>query len=740
MKKLLMVAAQYMRRAVRRRIHSRDTVKTPTRFVFLACILVFLSCEATNEPSIVTEVIVAPEAHTINALGDSVRLTAEARDANGDPIPNKMFAWSSSSESIVMVSSSGMVTAVGNGRASINATTDGVSGSALITVDQVPASVAISRTDVTFRWIGSFATLTAEALDSAGNPLANATFIWSSSAPSVATVDSVGRVTAMSEGVSTITAATEGVSGSANIIVAIYKATIITRTEGLDASEGFDGWAVTHLGESRFSMGANDTSVISLAVFSILRETPVDVYLRNVPSDCSLPGTVHKISAYADTTLFFDISCNIPVDYRVTIITKTDGPDAPENFEGLATTHLAESRFSTGANDTSVVLLREFDILRGFPVEIRLTNVPANCDGPLVQNISTFADTTMFIDVRCHLRLLPGEYAVSPNGSTVFLNSQRDRLFDPAARTEIYSVSIDGSGLTNLSQSPTSNDQFIRGGLSSDGSKILFESDRRGCLFAVCSDIFVLTVSDKSIIQITNRDEGDFGPAWSPDGSKIAFLCRYDGNQELCVVDSDGANLTRLTFSALLRVRRVDGWSPDGTKILYQAASGVANQDISIWVAESDGSGVVALSSEKGDLDPMFSPAGDRIAFVTVDPDFEIAVMDADGTMRANISQSPETIDNAPVWSPDGTQISFIKSGTTTGAPNVVWLMQRDGSLQIPLTSPSDSFPDVWGPAFWFPSGSELLISQIVENRIGFREVALFKIDSDGKNLKRVSQ
>ena len=87
-----------------------------------------------NGPPAVASVVVTPENPTLVSLGETVQLTASARDASGNTISGKTFTWSSSDVSIVTVNASGLVTAVANGTTSVKATTDGIPGSASATV------------------------------------------------------------------------------------------------------------------------------------------------------------------------------------------------------------------------------------------------------------------------------------------------------------------------------------------------------------------------------------------------------------------------------------------------------------------------------------------------------------------------------------------------------------------------------------------------------------------------------
>ena len=97
-----------------------------------------------NGPPAVASVVVTPVNASLVSLGETVQLTASAQDASGNTLSGKTFTWSSSGQSVATVGSSGLVTAVANGSATITATTDGVNGTATVDVSQV-ATLAFKR-------------------------------------------------------------------------------------------------------------------------------------------------------------------------------------------------------------------------------------------------------------------------------------------------------------------------------------------------------------------------------------------------------------------------------------------------------------------------------------------------------------------------------------------------------------------------------------------------------------------
>ena len=171
------------------------------------------------EPARPTTVTVSPATHELTALGTTVQLSAEVRDQNARVMAGATVTWTSSASLMATVDASGLVTAAGNGTATITASAGSASGSAVVTVMQSVASVEVSPSVDELTALGQTVQLTAEAFDENGHAVAGAEFSWESSAVAVATVDAGGLVTAVAEGVATITASAGSASGSAVVTV-----------------------------------------------------------------------------------------------------------------------------------------------------------------------------------------------------------------------------------------------------------------------------------------------------------------------------------------------------------------------------------------------------------------------------------------------------------------------------------------------------------------------------------------
>ena len=113
-----------------------------------------------------------------------------------------------------------------------------------------------------------------------------------------------------------------------------------------------------------------------------------------------------------------------------------------------------------------------------------------------------------------------------------------------------------------------------------------------------------LNDSPNSTPPITNSTANDTFPAWSPDGTKIAFQSDRDGNTNIYVMNTDGTGQVSLTNSPANDSSST--WSPDGTKIAFQSDR---DGNSEIYVMNFDGSGQSRLTNNAAtDGDPAWSP------------------------------------------------------------------------------------------------------------------------------------
>ena len=154
-------------------------------------------------------------------IGQTAQLDAVALDSVGDTLSltGRTVTWKSSKGSVASVNGAGLVTAGNIGNAVITATVDGQQGFASVTVAQVPVANVLVTPSLDTLVLGQSTNLSAQPVDSAGDPLSGRTVTWNSSDDNVAIVSSTGHVVSQGAGTATISATSEGHQGAATIVV-----------------------------------------------------------------------------------------------------------------------------------------------------------------------------------------------------------------------------------------------------------------------------------------------------------------------------------------------------------------------------------------------------------------------------------------------------------------------------------------------------------------------------------------
>ena len=220
---------------------------------------------------------------------------------------------------------------------------------------------------------------------------------------------------------------------------------------------------------------------------------------------------------------------------------------------------------------------------------------------------------------------------------------------------------------------------------------------------------------------LTHSDPGDYAPAWSPDGTKIAygtdFVERSSGRfstKGTWVMNADGSGQQQLTTGLDL----VPHWSPDGARIAFSrygtgrepADRPAAYPGLALWTVNADGTGERQLTDGTFvDSSGSWSQDGRMISFLRVPIDgggAGIWVVNADGTGAREVTAIGDVVDGSPSWSPDGTQIVYSRDGVVAGnsAPRI-WVVNVDGTDDHMVL-------DEWGTdPTWSPDGSQIAYS-----------------------------
>jgi Tol biopolymer transport system component len=255
-------------------------------------------------------------------------------------------------------------------------------------------------------------------------------------------------------------------------------------------------------------------------------------------------------------------------------------------------------------------------------------------------------------------------------------------------------AAADGTGQTQLTNSETPEPTNVTAGehgpaWSSDGERIAYigtTPDSSAIIFVMNADGSGETqlTTGRAVIPFSGK------PAWSPNGTTIAYADWTSGHQGIFLINADGSGVTRLTDGTDAGA----AWSPDGTKIAFVRT--LVGRGDDVYVVNTDGSGLTRLTRDPGDSRHYlaWSPDGTKITF---ELGGNIYLVNGNGTGLTQLTFGPRA--DLPAFRQDGSKIAYYLSDVTQ---NQLYLMNLDGSGETPL-SPAWSLGRPSSPAAWRP-------------------------------------
>ncbi len=231
-----------------------------------------------------------------------------------------------------------------------------------------------------------------------------------------------------------------------------------------------------------------------------------------------------------------------------------------------------------------------------------------------------------------------------------------------------------------------SNEPIMSPAWSPDGSQLAYVSFERG--HAV---VFIQSLATRQRSVLADFPGSCSAPAWSPDGKRLALVLTHEGSSQIYTVRNDGTDLHRVTFSETIDTEPV--FSPDGTFLLFTSDRGGSAQIYRVGV---DGGNAERLTFDgNGNFSPRFSPDGKSFVFSHFDGSlFYIAVQDFE-TQQMQILTGGGW-EKKPSFAPNGKLILFATESQGRGILSTV---SSDGRVKQKMVAQrGDIREPVWGP------------------------------------------
>ena len=644
----------------------------------------------------VAEVQVAPPSVTIK-VGERTGLLATAFDRVGNVIPTVRLIWQSNNIQVAKVDNDGTVTGVSGGVAIIEARVGTRKGQAVVQVVGAslqagggqaqtpprpptgqqppsealvgqpagtgPASVLRIEPPTIYLLPSENTRVFPRALKDDGTPAAPVAVTWRSLREDIATVDQNGVVVALAAGQGTIqVTALTGLTATAPVVVqqteiAIAEPSPLTLGPGeIDTvhvvvpgqgnrtiSPLSLQWASTDPTIARVTLTGIVTAVApgraALIVSGLLQSKRVDVVVyKAVEKLAVLPSPKSEIPVPIQSTTKFQAQALTPDNVVV--------PEAPLRWS---------------VSDSSIAA---FDPATGVLTGRKAGRAQLTVKGPsqglaVTWSIRVIAGSVKLATARLGLSLgkryvMRANYADETGtiiGPATGLTWASDNP-QVAVIAEDGTITAAGYGHGRITATAPGGkraaaDVFVQG-------EIVLASSRTGR--------FQLYAVERSNLAQFRKVSGDTStaadPAFSPDGSRIAFVSLRDGQPEIYVMDADGSDVARLTNSAA-----VDGgpaFTADGQAVAFHSQR---TGHLQVFVQQITGSDAIQLTQEPAtNSDPTVSPDGETIAFVSNrEGNNDIWLMSKDGTNQRAFTHTPQIKESEPRFLRDGTLAYLVE-------------------------------------------------------------------------------
>jgi hypothetical protein len=397
------------------------------------------------------------------------------------------------------------------------------------------------------------------------------------------------------------------------------------------------------------------------------------VTLGNVAANCTLSGESTRtvsVAAAGVTEVRFELVC-VPTGLAITTV--TTGVDRPDEYRVLVNDQPSAFIGSTASGTVGRLTPGSYTVKLIAPAHcaaaggnVVTVNVAAKAMTPVsfavtctaavrLEKIAYVNDTTIGTTKERWVGTVnlngtgaevfrPGDSPAWSPDRTRFVFSAT-RCFDP--RDDNGTVC---EGKLQLVDPETGNITLLSGGQhgfhpawTGTNQAVAFETDAGTPGDDMDLNVMTFTAADTLTKLPIPGPQSLERPTWSPDGTRVAFACRWATTTDLCIVNRDGSGLVRLTEDA----QRDDhpAWSPDGTRIAFTRYPVGSTSDASAEIVLMDVATRQITPLTQG-LDPAWSPDGSKLVFAGGDGLF---VIGANGANRTRVTTGAH---RAPAWRP----------------------------------------------------------------------------------------
>lgn len=231
-----------------------------------------------------------------------------------------------------------------------------------------------------------------------------------------------------------------------------------------------------------------------------------------------------------------------------------------------------------------------------------------------------------------------------------------------------------------------SNEPIISPAWSPDGTKLAYVSFQKKKPI-----IYVQSLTGGTQEVLANYKGNNSAPAWSPDGSKLAIVLTYGANSQIYTISSSGGDLKQVTKSNSIDTE--PAFSHDGSQIYFSSDRGGRPQ---IYKVPASGGSASRVTFEGAyNVSPRFSPDGKSLAYIRNDGGkFRVALQDLASGQVQLLSEGSQ--DESPSFAPNGRVILYATKVRGRGALAAV---SADGKMHQRLNDATgDVREPAWGP------------------------------------------